>query len=371
MDMPAFQSLYTQVLWLAFAVSACFGALAQHSHFCTMGAIGDVVTMGDWTRLRMWAMAVGLGMLGFHGMVWAGWIDPLKTVYASGRVIWLSALVGGGLFGFGMVLASGCGSKTLIRMGGGSLKSLVVFCVMGLAAYATLRGITAVLRVHTVDQVAFDMPGGSGLPVWLAHIMGWPLNSSSLVLGGLTGLALVVWALAGREFRASSIHWLGGVGVGLALVAMWWVSGRYGFVSEHPETLEPVYLATVSGRMEALTFTAPMAYTLDWLIYYSDSARKLTLGVVSVAGVVLGAGLVSGVTGRFRFEGFRGTQDTALHLIGAVCMGVGGVTAMGCTIGQGLSGLSTLSVTSVVAVLGIVLGALAGFRFQMWLLERE
>ena len=152
---------------------------------------------------------------------------------------------------------------------------------------------------------------------------------------------------------------------------MWWVSGQLGFVAEHPETLESVYLATNSGRIEALTFTAPMAYTLDWLILFSDASKKLTLGVVAVAGVVGGAWVSSMLDKSFRWEGFANTQDTALHLIGAVLMGVGGVTAMGCTVGQGLSGISTLSLNSAIAIVGIVLGAIAGLRLQMWLLERE
>lgn len=371
MEISDISHLHAQVLWAAFAVSAAFGLIAQRTHFCTMGAISDIVNMGDWTRMRMWAMAVGVAMLGFHGMAWLGWIDPAQTIYASGRVIWLSALVGGGLFGFGMVLASGCGSKTLVRIGGGSLKSLVVFFVMGVAAFATMRGVTAVLRVNTVDRVAFDMAPGSAIPAWLAAAFGWAPAQTGLLVGGGVGLALVLWAVAGRGFRGALDNWLAGLGIGAAVAAMWWVTGRLGFVAEHPETLEAVFLATNSGRMESLTFTAPMAYTLDWLIYFSDTSKVLTLAVVSVFGVVLGAFAYALPTRSFRWEGFRSTQDTALHVVGALCMGVGGVTAMGCTVGQGLSGLSTLSLTSVIAVAGIVAGAVGGFRFQMWLLERE
>jgi len=127
MEIAELNSLQSTVLWAAFAVSLAFGFIAQRTHFCTMGAISDIVNMGSWVRMRMWGMAVGVAMLGFHLMAWLGWIDPSKTIYASGRIIWLSALTGGALFGFGMVLASGCGSKTLVRIGGGSLKSLVVF----------------------------------------------------------------------------------------------------------------------------------------------------------------------------------------------------------------------------------------------------
>jgi uncharacterized protein len=371
MEISDIQSLYTQVLWAAFAVSLAFGVIAQRTHFCTMGAVSDIVNMGDWTRMRMWGMAVGVAMLGFYGMAGLGWIDPAQTFYTSGRVIWLSALVGGGLFGFGMVLASGCGSKTLVRIGGGSLKSLVVFFVMGVAAFATLRGITAVLRTSTVDQVAFDMAGTSALPGWLAGLWGWDATGTGAWIGGAVGVGLILWAVAGAGFRSSADNWLAGLGIGACVAGLWWVTGRLGFVEEHPETLEAVFLATNSGRMESLTFTAPMAYTLDWLIYFSDASKVLTLGVVSVLGVVVGAWVYAMASRTFRWEGFRSTQDTALHIVGALCMGVGGVTAMGCTVGQGLSGLSTLSVTSVIAVFGIILGSLAGFRFQMWLLERE
>ena len=364
------ESLRQQVLWAAFAVSVLFGAIAQRTHFCTMGAISDIVNIGDWTRMRMWVMAVGVAMIGFHAMAWLGWIDPSQTLYASGRIIWLSALAGGALFGFGMVLASGCGSKTLVRIGAGNLKSLVVFVVMGLAAFATLRGISGVLRVNTVDRATFEMAGGGGIAQWLGALVGWEPAMAGLVIGGVVGLALVGWALAGPGFLSGN-NLLAGLGIGATVIGIWWVSGRLGFVPEHPETLEAVYVGTNSGRIEALTFTAPMAYVLDWLMFFSDKSKVLTLGVVSVAGVVAGSFVYSVATRGFHWEGFRDARDTALHLVGAVLMGVGGVTAMGCTVGQGLSGLSTLSLTSLIAVAGIVGGAVLGFRFQLWLLERE
>ena len=370
MEIAELQSQQNLVLWAAFVAASVFGFIAQRTHFCTMGAISDVVNMGAWTRARMWAMAVGVAMIGFHLMGWLGWIDTSQSIYTSGRVIWLSALLGGALFGAGMVLASGCGSKTLVRMGAGSLKSLVVFFVMGFAAYATLRGVLAVVRVNTVDTVAFDLASSSAIPVWVAGALGWSPAVSGLLMSLLLGGALIAWALMGREFRSSN-NLLGGAGLGLVITAMWWISGHLGFVAEHPETLEAAYLATNTGRMEALTFTAPMAYTLDWIILFSDTSKGLTTGVVTVAGVVVGSLVQSLLARSFRWEGFRSTQDTALHLGGAVLMGVGGVTALGCTVGQGLSGLSTLSLTSMIAVAGIVVGALGGFRFQIWLLDRE
>ncbi len=370
MEIAELSQLHTRVLWSAFAVAAAFGFIAQRTHFCTMGAISDIVNMGDWTRMRMWGMAVGVAMIGFYGMAWLGWIDPSQTIYASGRVLWLSALLGGSLFGFGMVLASGCGSKTLVRIGAGSLKSLVVFFVMGFAAFATLRGVVAVLRDSTIDRVTFDITAGGAVPTWLSSGLGIDPAIAGLAAALLVGGGLVAWALAGRDFWTGN-NLLAGLGLGGVIVAMWWVSGHLGFVPEHPETLESVYLASNSRRMESLTFTAPMAYTLDWIIFFSDRSKVLTFGVVTVAGVVAGSLLCALTERSFRWEGFRGTQDTALHVVGAACMGVGGVTALGCTVGQGMSGLSTLSLVSMIAVTGIVLGAVGGLRFQMWLLDRE
>ena len=142
----ALQALQQQVLWAALALGVVFGAIAQRTHFCTMGAVADVVNIGDWTRMRMWALAAGVAMMGFNAMVALGWLKASNSVYAAPALLWASHLVGGLMFGVGMVLASGCGSKTLVRIGGGNLKSLVVFGVIGLSAWATLRGITAVLR---------------------------------------------------------------------------------------------------------------------------------------------------------------------------------------------------------------------------------
>jgi len=360
-------ALSHQVLWAVFAVSVVFGWLAQQTHFCTMGALSDIVNMNDWSRMRMWVMAIGVAMLAFHAMALLGWIDPARTFYTAKRVVWLSALLGGGLFGFGMVLASGCGSKTLVRIGGGSLKSLVVFFVMGFAALATLRGLTGVFRVKVLDTFAFEMTGSSSLSAWLGGLTG---VGSAAIWGIGIAMLLLVWALVSRSLW----NWpslAGGLGLGLCVAVMWWITGHMGFVAEHPETLDPVHVATNNGQMESLTFTAPMAYLMEFLGYYSDTTRVMTTGVVSVLGVVVGSFVYSVWTRSFRWEGFGSTQDTALHLVGAVLMGVGGVTALGCTVGQGLSGISTLSLTSALAFGGIVAGGLVGLRFQLWLVMRD
>ncbi len=365
MQAPNIQSLSTQVLLAAFFISFVFGAIAQRTHFCTMGALSDVFTMGDTTRLRQWAMAAGVAMLGFAALVYSGSIDPSKTLYASGRLAWLSALVGGAMFGFGMVLASGCGSKTLVRLGAGNLKSLVVFVIMGVAAFATLKGVTAVLRVATVDAVAINLRAPGDLPTLASELFGMQTGLLRSLLAGLLGGGLVLWALLGKGF-ARFDNLLAGLGIGALVVLAWWASGSLGYVAEHPDTLQEAFLATNSGRSEALSFVAPAAYLLDWLMFFSDKSKLLSVGIVSVLGVVAGSALWALATGNFRWEGFASTEDLANHMVGAVLMGVGGVTAMGCSVGQGLSGLSTLSATSFIAVSALSAGALAAFRYQTW-----
>lgn len=364
--------LTAQVLWASFALAAVLGGIAQRTHFCTMGAVADIVNMGDWTRMRMWLLAMGVAMLGFNGMVWLGWVQAADSVYAGPRLIWLSNVLGGLMFGFGMVLASGCGNKMLVRVGGGSLKALVVFLVLGLASYATLRGLTAVWRVNTVDTVALQLPAGQDLPSLLGHWLGdaVPVPGLAGLLGGVLGLGLLAFVVARPEGRSAEV-WRAGLGVGAVVVGVWWVSGRLGHLPEHPLTLEDSFLATNSQRMESLSFVAPVAYALDWLILYSDRSKTLTIGIVCVAGVVLGSAVVALATRRFRWEGFGGVEDTTNHLVGAVLMGVGGVVALGCTVGQGLSGVSTLALGSFIALAGILGGAVLGLRWQVWRLERQ
>ncbi len=368
MQTPDISSLSSQVLLASFFLSFVFGAIAQRTHFCTMGAVSDVVNMGDWTRMRQWGLAAGVAMLGFAALSALGVIDPSKTLYASGRLIWLSAIVGGLLFGFGMVLASGCGSKTLVRIGAGNLKSLVVFGVMAVAAFATLKGITAVIRVATVDTIAINVVAPGDLATLASGLFGVKVGILRIVFGVLIGGGLVVWAFAGRGFSAWD-NVLAGVGTGAVIVTMWWVSGKLGYVAEHPDTLQEAFLVTNSGRMEALSFVSPVAYTLDWLQFFSDKSKVVTLGIASVFGVIAGSAACALATRSFRWEAFGGTEDVANHLVGGALMGIGGVTAMGCTVGQGLSGISTLSATSFIAVAAILTGAVAAFKYQMWRLD--
>lgn len=368
-EAAALPGLTATVLWATFALTVLFGFVAQRTNFCTMGAVADIANFGDWTRMRQWLLAIGVAIVATSALAATGQIDPGKSLYATPRFTLLGYVVGGLLFGFGMVLAGGCGSKTLVRVGGGSLKALVVFIVLGLTAYITLRGALGVFRVNVIEPLGTRLATTQDLPTLAAAATGLAKPALQWTLGLLIGGALIAFALVRRDFR----HWenlLAGFVIGGVIAAIWFVSGHLGHLTEHPETLEETFLATNSGRMESLSFVAPMAYVLDWLMFFSDKSKVLTLGVVAVFGVVTGAAASALLTRTFRWEGFGNTEDTANHLVGAVLMGFGGVTAMGCTVGQGLSGVSLLAAGSFIAIGAIIVGALLALRYQNWRIER-
>lgn len=364
-DLPRLQ---LTVLWATFAITFVVGLVMSRTNFCTMGAVSDIVNIGDWGRMKMWVGAIAVAILLTQLMAATGVIDVGQSFYTSPRLLWLSHLVGGFAFGVGMVLASGCAGKNLIRIGGGSLKALVVFVVMGLSAYLTLRGLIAVARVAIVDRFAVELAGPQDLPhvaQRLAGLADSALPQLHLVLGIAVGVVLLALCFARREHRTVEVI-TGALVVGAGVSAIWWVSGSLGHLAEDPRTLEETFLATSSGRMESLSFVAPAAFSLELLMFWSDASRAATLGIISVLGMIAGA-FANALIGRaFHWEGFAGTEDTANHLIGAVLMGAGGVTALGCTIGQGLSALSTLALGGVISFVAIVAGARVGLGYQQW-----
>ena len=342
----------------AFALAFVFGAVGNRTDFCTMGAVSDWVNMGDRNRMRMWLLAIAVAMLGTSALALAGVVDLSKSIYLGSNFIWLSHIVGGFLFGVGMTLGSGCGSKTLIRIGGGNLKSLVVFVFLGIAAYMTLRGLFGAFRVGVLDPVSVTFASGQDLPALLGVHRG--------ILAGLIGGGLLVYVYASRDFRASFDYTLGGVVTGLVVVGGWYVSGVVGYVEEHPETLQEAFIATNTGRMESFSFVSPMAFTLEYLMFWTDTSKIVTYGIASALGVIAGSAAYALASGRFRWEGFRDAEDTANHVIGGTLMGFGGITALGCTVGQAITGVSTLALGSFLTFAAIVAGAAATMKYQYW-----
>ncbi len=352
------------VLALAFAASGVLGYALHRTHFCAMGAVSDWIVMGNSHRARQWALALAVAMCGFGALMLFSGISPLNTIYNSQRLPWLSLLLGGVMFGVGMVLASGCASKSLVRLGAGNLKQLVVLMAMGMAALATMRGLPAVWRVQGLDHIDVAWGAGPFFSQWLAQFSGWSLPFAGAVLALLLALGLGIWAVSDATFRSGKLLFAG-VGVGLITVLLWWTTGVLAWVPEHPETLESVFLTTASGRMESMSFVGPVGYWLDAFLYFSDGTKRVNFGMALLPGVLLGTAFSAWRAGTFRWEGFTQTADLVRHLVGGLLMGVGGVMALGCTFGQGLSGLSTLNLGSLLATAGIVLGAVLTLKWQM------
>jgi uncharacterized membrane protein YedE/YeeE len=362
------------VSWGGFGLGFIFGAVANRTNFCTMGAVSDVVNMGSWGRMRMWLLAIAVAILGTHALNLAGLIDLTKSFYVRPNVTWLSYIVGGLLFGIGMTLGSGCGSKTLVRLGGGSLKSVVVFMFFGIAAYMTLKGLFAIWRTSWIDPVAFDLAARGvprqDLPAIVSAVTGLAPRAVEMAIAGAMATALLAFVFRDREFRTSFDHVLGGVVVGLTIVGGWFVTGYLGF-AENPETLEDTFFGTNSRTIESLSYTAPVGFTLELLMLWSDRSLTMTFGIAAVVGIILGSFAYAIASRTFHWEGLAGSEDTANHVIGGILMGFGGVTALGCTIGQGLSGFSTLAIGSLIAFAAIVCGSALTMKWQYWRMTRE
>ena len=350
----------------AFVLAFIFGAVGNKTNFCTMGAVSDWVNMGDKNRLRMWLLAIAVALIGSSVLQVAGVVDLSKSIYPGPNFTWLSYVVGGFLFGVGMTLGSGCGSKTLIRIGGGNLKSLVVYVFLGIAAYMTLRGLFGAFRVGVLERASITLAPGQDLPSLLAAGTGMAKASLTATLAALIGGALAAYAYASKEFRSSFDYTLGGVVTGLVVVGGWYVSGVVGYVAEDPQTLQEAFVATNSGRMESFSFVGPLAYSLEYLMFWTDKSKIVTYGIASALGVIAGSAAYALATRTFRWEGFRDAEDTANHVVGGILMGFGGITALGCTIGQAVTGISTLALGSFLTFFAIVAGSALTMKYQYW-----
>ena len=357
----------TLVVWGGFVLAFVFGAVANKTNFCTMGAISDIVNMAHWGRMRMWLLTIAVAVVGSNLLYYFGLIDLSKSVYQRPSLAWLSLLLGGFLFGVGMTIAAGCTNKNLVRLGGGSVRSLVVLVFLAISAYMTLKGLFGQWRASYLDPVALDLSQWGlttqGLPQILARQTGLPEKTALLTTALLVGLGLLVFVFRDKRFRGNLSQVTGAIVLGLLIVAAWFLTGNIGY-GENPDTLETVYFATNTRTLESLSFVAPTAFSLELLMLWTDKSMRVTFGIATVIGVVLGSFAYAVSTRQFRWEGFASLEDLRTQLIGAVLMGFGGVTALGCTIGQGLSGVSTLALGSFIALAGIVSGSVATMKWQ-------
>jgi len=347
-------------LWLAwggFAIGAVFGWVVQQTNFCAMGSISDIVSFADYRRFRAWLLASAVAVLGTQALAIAGLVDLGLSMYLATSLNWLGHSVGGLLFGIGMVFAGGCTSRNLVRLGGGDLRALVVLLVVGITAYMTLGGILGPARAWIEGHTAVGLDSTQSAAALLAAASGADEATWRWIVTGALGLGLLAYCFASADFRASPRHYVGGIGVGLCVVAGWALTGiAYDEFADAPRM--PI----------SLTYVRPTGDAIEYLERFT-AAPLAGFGVASVFGALLGALAGALASGRFKLTGFADRGDTLRNIGGGALMGIGGVLALGCTIGQGVTGVATLAVGSMLTLVAIVVGGVIGMRWLERLLD--
>lgn len=342
------------------AIGFMLGAIVFRTNFCAMGSISDIVSFGDYRRFRAWVLSAAVAIIGTQWLGFAGVVDLSRSMYLAPNLNWLGNLAGGLLFGFGMVFGGGCASRNLARVGGGDLRSLLTLVVLGIAAYAAMTGVLGPLRaaLEQASALTLPLPTQSLIDIAGAAVRAQPGAAQVVVVAAVVG-TLLAYCFSDRKFYVSPVHVASGVGVGLCIVAGWALTGL-AFDEFSGQPIAPL----------SLTFVRPAGDTLEWL-QRSTALGLPGFGVASVFGTVLGAFAVAVGTGQFRLTTFSDTGDTLRHLGGACLMGTGGIMALGCTIGQGITGISTLAAGAFLTFAGLVAGGIAGIRTLEYLLMRE
>lgn len=368
-------NIHTETLLAVFALSVALGALAARTGFCTMGAVSDWINIGDLGRMRSWMLAIAVALAGVAAMESAGVVDLNATFppYRTPQFAWLRHLLGGLMFGVGMTLASGCGNKTLVRIGGGNLKSLFVLAVAAVTAYRMIytdsyQALFGWTQSFTVALDAHGIPSQS-IGALAAAVSGGDAATLNAGLSWALAGALAIWAFASADFRRNRDQLLGGIGFGLAVLAGWWLTAgpRAAAWKEWAE-----FADVVPSRVEAqsYTFVSPMADGLRWLMDPANGAL-LNFGTMALAGVTFGAFIYALLARRFRIEWFRSKADLVRHAFGAVLMSCGGVLASGCSVGQGITGLSTLALGALLTLLAVIAGSALTMKATSWWLMRD
>jgi uncharacterized membrane protein YedE/YeeE len=352
---------HPQILIGAFLVALILGVVMQRTHFCTLGAVSDWVNLGDTGRIRAWFLAIAVALTGALVLEGFGLVDLQQTrpPYRTANFAWARYLLGGLMFGVGMALASGCTTKNLVRLGGGNLKALIVLIVVGVFAYLmTKTSFYAVMFNSWMQLLSVNLAdlGMSGQDIGgvMAGESGDPASIRLLAGGGLAALLLFI-VLRSKDFRHSFDNVSSGLAIGVGVIMGWYLTGG-SLGQEWMEAAEWMDEPPRGIGVQSYTFVNPMGEALVYLGRPGDGSR-LTFGVVALAGVSVGAFLYSASTRNLRIEWFASGTDFLRHLIGAALMGVGGVLAMGCTVGQGITGVSTLALGSFVALAAMILGS--------------
>lgn len=353
----------TSVLLLAFLGAALMGAIAHKTHFCTMGAVSDWINMGNTARLGSWYLSIAVAIIGVLGLQLAFDISLESTLppYTTANFAWLRYILGGLMFGIGMTLAGGCGSKTLINIGGGSLRSVLVLLIAAIMAYAMTKTsfyenvFHSWINATTIDLKALQINNQS-LTAIIGKVTGLETDKTlHTIIALLIAAGFAYIAFRSKQFRKHPALIFAGLSIGSIIVAGWYISsGPTGQAAI--EAVEWLDQRPVGVGAQSYTFINPMGE----LLTYAMSPRNtllITYGLVALVGMILGAFVSAILTGSFRISGFSSKRDLVKHVVGGFLMGTGGILAMGCTIGQGITGVSTLAAGSCLALFSIISGS--------------
>jgi hypothetical protein len=391
MTFDDFFTAQSSFLWAAFGIALVMGAVVNKTNFCTMGAVSDLVNIGDSGRFRAWLLAIAVALLGVTLLEPLGLVNPDGSFppYRSGELLWIENLLGGLMFGIGMTLASGCGNKCLIRIGGGNIKSIMVMLVIGVIAYFMVspfpgsdKTLFSLLFYDWIRPLSVNLGASQDLGTLLG---GKSADTARMVIGGVLGVLLLLFVFKSADFRSSLDNILGGLVVGLAIVAAWYVTTNVtidadgevlslgGYYEEWDMLADSDEGKPEQGRPlspQSFTFINPMAQTVG---YASGGFNRslLTFGVMAFLGVIAGSLLWSLLSRSFRLEWFSSVGDFVNHLVGAILMGFGGVLALGCTIGQGITGISTLATGSFITFVAIIFGSALTMKIQYYKMVYE
>ncbi len=324
------------VLWLGLFIGLAFGAVGQATGFCLHRGLREQWNGTGGGKLAAFALALAVALAGSQALDAAGLVDLQQAPYTIPTSSWLLVPLGGVLFGYGMGLANGCGARALVLLGQGNLRSLVVLLCLGIAGHATLTGILAPWRQTLFETTAFN------------HAFPMVTPPPRLPVAIAIAALLVLYARRKLRHVSGRADLAGGLAMGLLVTAGWFATGFLG-----ADDFEPVPVVS-------LTFVAPIGDAIQYAMI--ATGMDLRFGIAVVAGVVTGASLTAVLRGKYRLEGFESPSQMLRYLAGGGLMGVGGALALGCSIGQGLTGLSTLSFSSMLAAVGIVAGARLAWR---------
>ena len=371
-------NVHHQVLAAVFAIAVVLGAIVNKTNFCTMGAVSDWINIGDTGRMRAWLLAMAIAITGVVVMEWTGAINLSGETfppYRSANFSWLRHLAGGALFGIGMTLASGCGNKTLVRVGAGNLKSLLVLVIASLMAYLMLwtpfyeKGFHPWVSAAAIDLARHGV-NTQELGAVISGLFGLPFSRAlNAAVGGVLALSLFIYVFRSADFRGSVDNVLGGAAVGMAVLAGWYLTGGP-LGQAWKEYAEFATQVPSRVQVQSYTFISPMGDSVRYLLS-PDDATLINFGVVALAGIIFGSFVYALITRSFRVEWFVSVKDFANHAVGGALMGVGGVLSMGCTVGQAITGMSTLALGSVLTFFAIVIGAAATMKYQYWRMMQE